>query len=197
MGGTVLDKPCGFIIFRSGAKDWKKQTFFDYETKNILFPPAPEGNDSPLEISSLCSKWKEILDQKHDEIKGSADAGVQPQIYIDILQSWRRKYTVRGIVLSEQIPISKAKEKSYLFILERFKPESFNFTEIFRHWNLNHREQEIVRLILKDCYNKEIAKHLGISINTVKAYMKLLMRKLGIHTRAGILSILLTRNHQK
>ena len=193
----MVDRPCGFIIFRAGAKGGKKQTYFDYETKNILFPPAPEENDSPLEISSLCSKWKEILDKRHDETRRSADAGVQPKIYIDILQSWRRDYTVRGIVLSEQTPISKAKEKSYLFILERFKPESFNFTEIFRHWHLNHREQEIIRLILTDCGNKEIAKHLGISINTVKAYMKLLMRKLGVHTRAGILSILLTRNQKE
>ena len=193
-----MNKSSAFIIFRTGKKAGKTQVFFNDEAKFVLFPPVTEGEKVSLpEISSLCLKWKEILDRRQDEIRGSADEGIQRKSYIDILQSWRRRYTVRGILLSERTPISKRKEKSYLFIIERFKPESLNLTEVFRQWNLNHREQEIVRLILGDCGNKEIAKHLSISINTVKGYMKLLMRKVGVHTRAGIISALLSEKEEE
>jgi DNA-binding CsgD family transcriptional regulator len=196
-----MNTSCAYIIYRSGTKAAKTQLFFNDESKSILFPPVPEqGKTSLPEISSLCSKWKEILDRRQDEINGSADGESSENKwkgYIDIFQSWRRRYTVRGILLSEQTRISKRKGKSYLFIIERFKPENLNLTEVFRHWNLNHREQEIVRLILRDFGNKEIAKHLGISINTVKAYMKLLLRKVGVHTRAGVISTLLTGKEEE
>lgn len=168
----MVDRPCGFIIYRWGTKKGKTQVYFSDETKSVLFPPVPEEEKASLpEISSLCSKWKGILDKKQNEINGLSDHGGQWKGYIDILQSWRRRYAVRGILLSERKPISRNKERSYLFIIERFKAENINLTEVFRHWKLNHREQEIVRLILNDFGNKEIAKHLGISINTVKAYM--------------------------
>ena len=193
-----MNTSSAFIIFRTGTKAGRPQVFFNDEAKSILFPPAPEGERALLpEISSLCLKWKEILDRMQDEIRGSADEGIQRKSYIDILQSWRRQYAVRGILLSERTSTSKRGKKSYLFIIERVNPENLNLTEVFRQGNLNHREQEIVRLILADYGNKEIAKHLGISINTVKGYMKLLMRKVGVHTRAGIIAALLNKKKEK
>jgi len=193
-----MNTSCAFIIYRSGAKAGRPPIFFNDEAKWVFFPPVPKGEKTSVpEISPLCVKWKEILDRRQDQIKAFPDKGGQWEGHIDVLQSWRRKYTVRGILLSEQTPVPKRKEKSYLFIIERFKPESLNLTEVFRQWNLNHREQEIVRLILGDCGNKEIAKHLSISINTVKGYMKLLMRKVGAHTRAGIISTLLTGREEE
>ena len=53
------------------------------------------------------------------------------------------------------------------------------------------REQEIVRLLLTGGGNKEIAHRLRLSENTIKGYMKLLMRKLGVNNRAGIIAALL------
>lgn len=197
-GVQEMNTSCAFIIYRLGRGAGKERVFFNDEARSVFFPPAPEAEKaSPPEISSLCSKWREILDRRQDEIMGSADESIQWKGHIDILQSWRRKYTVRGMLLSEQTIISKTKEKSYLFIIERFKPENLNLMEVSRRWKLNHREQEIVRLIVADCANKEVAKHLCISINTVKAYMKLLMRKVGVHTRAGLISALLTEREEE
>ncbi len=62
---------------------------------------------------------------------------------------------------------------------------------IFRRLNLSPREQEIVRMLLAGSSNKEIAGSLGISLNTVKGYMKLLSRKLGVNNRAGIIAAVL------
>jgi hypothetical protein len=41
--------------------------------------------------------------------------------------------------------------------------------------------------------NKEIAHLLGLSLNSVKGYMKLLMRKLGVGSRTGIVASFLER----
>jgi|GEM_PF-3679377 len=104
---------------------------------------------------------------------------------------------VRGIKLKRPLPHYKKEEENYLFILERLNPKNLNLTELLKKWNLNRREEEIVRLIIEDYGNKEIAYRLGISINTVKGYLKLLMRKLGVHTRAGLISTLLTGREKK
>jgi DNA-binding CsgD family transcriptional regulator len=66
-----------------------------------------------------------------------------------------------------------------------------NLSMIFRKLKLAPREQEIVRLLLGGSSNKEIAGSLGISLNTVKGYMKLLSRKLGVSSRAEIIALVL------
>lgn len=193
-----MNTSCAFIIYRSRVKAGERLVSFSDEAKSVFLPPMPESQKVSLpEISSLCARWKEIVDRRQDEVKRSGDKGRQQKSHIDVLQSWRRKYTVRGLLLTESSPIPKRKEKIYLFILERFKPEPLNLKEICRQCNLNNREQEILRLILADCANKEIAKHLGLSINTVKGYMKLLMRKVGVHTRAGIISAVLSEKQEE
>jgi DNA-binding CsgD family transcriptional regulator len=69
--------------------------------------------------------------------------------------------------------------------------ERMNLSMIFRNLNLNKREQEIVRLLLAGSVNKEIADSLGLSLNTIKGYMKLLTRKLGVNNRSGIIAAIL------
>ena len=46
-------------------------------------------------------------------------------------------------------------------------------------------------MLLAGAANKEIADRLRLSENTIKGYMKLLMRKLGVNNRAGIIAALL------
>ena len=99
---------------------------------------------------------------------------------------------VKGTVLLGQRSVDE-REINYLFLLERICPETINVPLIARHWNLSQREQDIVRLLFADRGNKEISHLLGLSINTIKTYMKFLMRKLGVSSRAGIVSCLLTK----
>jgi DNA-binding NarL/FixJ family response regulator len=106
-----------------------------------------------------------------------------------MLESHRRKYVVKGTALSGNPTLQE--EKQYLFLIERASPKSANLSMVFRQYKLNNREQEIVRLLLLGNSNKEIASDLGLSENTVKGYMKLLMGKLGVNNRAGIIAALL------
>jgi DNA-binding CsgD family transcriptional regulator len=107
--------------------------------------------------------------------------------YLDIIQSGKRRYILKGIVLFAA-PSGSANTKQYLFILERLHLEKLNLPMVFRTLELNRREQEIVQLLLEGASNKEIADALKLSINTVKGYMKLLNRKLQVNNRAGIVA---------
>ncbi len=67
-----------------------------------------------------------------------------------------------------------------------------NLAMVFRQYQLSPREQEVVRLLFDGLGNREIAEALGLSLNTVKGYLKLLTRKMGTGSRMGILSCLLS-----
>lgn len=51
---------------------------------------------------------------------------------------------------------------------------------------LSVREEQIVKLLLKGCTNKEIAQNLSISDKTVKHYMTILMQKLSVRNRVEV-----------
>lgn len=194
----LADTSSAYIFYRPYLKGVKTKIFYNEEAKIALFPPAPGAEKVSIhKILSLCEKWRKSLERMREGISGNPREKAKWKGQIDILQSWRRKYIVRGIVLTGEEPFHKKEETRYLFILERLNPKSLNISESLKKWNLNRREQEIVRLIINDFGNKEIASHLGISIHTVKAYLKLLMRKLGVHTRAGLISTLLTSSEEK
>jgi RNA polymerase sigma factor (sigma-70 family) len=51
---------------------------------------------------------------------------------------------------------------------------------------LSPREREVLRYIAEGSSNKEIAGTLGISVRTVETHRDSLMKKLGIHSVAGL-----------
>jgi DNA-binding CsgD family transcriptional regulator len=53
-------------------------------------------------------------------------------------------------------------------------------------YNLTARERETTGYLLHGLTSKEIAQQMNISPNTVKAFMRLVMTKMGVTTRAGI-----------
>jgi DNA-binding NarL/FixJ family response regulator len=48
-----------------------------------------------------------------------------------------------------------------------------------------------VTLLARGLTNKEIGARMGVSVNTVKAFIRSVMLKLGVTTRAGIVGCLL------
>ncbi len=70
------------------------------------------------------------------------------------------------------------------------KPKSSPFEDRFiKKYNLTKREIEILRLITQALSNKEIAKELFISDQTVSVHRKNIMRKLGVSNTAGLIKI--------
>jgi len=61
-------------------------------------------------------------------------------------------------------------------------------------YNLTQREQEALIGISMGLTSKQLAKRMKISPNTVKAFLRLIMIKMGAATRAGVVGKLLEQN---
>jgi DNA-binding CsgD family transcriptional regulator len=61
-------------------------------------------------------------------------------------------------------------------------------------YHLTDREQEALVGISMGLTSKELADQMGISPNTVKAFTRLIMLKMGVTTRTGILGKVLEQN---
>ena len=59
--------------------------------------------------------------------------------------------------------------------------------EVSERFGLTSREQETVQFLLEGLTSKEIAQRMKISPNTVKAFIRLVMVKMGVSTRSGII----------
>ncbi len=186
-----------FIFYYPQNGKPRGRIFYNEEAWRILsmkVPPVRKNGGSTPDICNLCAKWKELLDKATSERGGVDGKDAVPSNIIETIQSYRRQYAVKGIVLLDDVSDTHKKERSYLFVLERMDQDSMHLSRAVRQLNLNRREQEIVRLLIRGLGNKEIAHTLGLSLNTVKGYMKFLMGKLSARSRVEIVSILLTEN---
>jgi DNA-binding CsgD family transcriptional regulator len=185
----------GYIIYRPKTTRIKQDIHYNHEAHQILsfsgLSPGKETRSRSV-LSNLCEKWKKILEQRMKDLRKPGDRDPVTRSFIELYQSGKRKYIVRVVILYDQAHSSKG-QNQYMFILERIRSDLLNIPQISREWKLNKREQDLIQLLLSGMSNKEIAYALGLSLNTVKAYMKLLMRKLGVNSRAGIITLVLTK----
>jgi DNA-binding NarL/FixJ family response regulator len=114
------------------------------------------------------------------------------------LESGRRTYICRTFVLEAhgRTPAAAA----VLVVLERAISRSWALTEIAQHFCLTSREQEVLELLLQGLGNKEMAERMGISTNTVKTLVHLVLVKMRVSSRfavvAGILSLMLSAHNR-
>jgi len=159
--------------------------------------PVPgDGKDAYPDVPSLCEKWKNSLEDLLPK-KGACREAHMKHILIDKYISGRRSYSVWGCILTTYLPCVKGRKYEapcYMFVLNRSIPGEVNLSEVCRKKKLNRRERDIVRLLMEDRGNKEIADILGLSLHTVRGYMKSLMLKLGVGSRAGVLGQLLAES---
>jgi two-component system, NarL family, nitrate/nitrite response regulator NarL len=58
---------------------------------------------------------------------------------------------------------------------------------------LTDREREVLVLVAEGCSNKEIASNLGVGIRTVETHRERIMRKLAVHSIAGLTRLAVAR----
>jgi DNA-binding CsgD family transcriptional regulator len=189
-----------YIFYRPRGDVGKPDLSYNSEAWSIVANSTYRSNDAPAtlpDLYALSARWKTLLDGARTmtpaEDRESRDS-IEAR-FLEVFQSQRRRYAVRGVLLSLHgtgEPQRQAPAEHYLFVLERIVPDTMNLVSRFRQYHLSPREQEVVRLLLADLSNKEIAQALGLSLNTVKGYLKLLTRKLGVSSRTGILAKMLS-----
>jgi DNA-binding CsgD family transcriptional regulator len=74
-----------------------------------------------------------------------------------------------------------------IVMFERRTNQAATIAEISEHFGLTARERETVHFLLEGLTSKEIAQRMAISPNTVKAFLRLVMVKMGVSTRSGII----------
>jgi len=72
------------------------------------------------------------------------------------------------------------------FIVQGFLGKRQHYKKYTKVINLTRRERQILQLIAEGFINKEIARKLNISLNTVHIHRKNIMQKLDIHKQANL-----------
>jgi DNA-binding NarL/FixJ family response regulator len=77
-------------------------------------------------------------------------------------------------------------QPSIAVLIERGSSAFVSLAGIIDKFHLTTREQEVLHSLLLGLTSKEIAARMSISANTVKAFLHLIMIKMGVTTRSGI-----------
>lgn len=107
------------------------------------------------------------------------------------LVSGRRSYVCRTVVLEARTNDPKA--ATTVVVLQRVSRRNENLRKVCEQYKLTPREREVVILLSEGLTSKEIAQRMDISAHTVKGFVHLIMIKLGVTTRSGIVGKLSCR----
>jgi len=99
--------------------------------------------------------------------------------------SGRRHYRCRCFVLESGS--NKPGARIVGILIERVQQASFLVSAMGNQFHLTCREKETVTLLSEGLTSKEIAGRMQISANTVKAFLRVIMVKMGVSNRSGIL----------
>ena len=147
---------------------------YNTEAVEILsFSIKPERvKQAPLFLSD---KIRSSLLNRH----GSGDSE-----FVREYKSGQRVYTCRAFRVDcggdRKMPFEVA------LVLERHQSGVAALGDMSRQFGLTDRECETVALLLEGLTSKEIAARMNISPNTVKAFVRLVMLKMDVSTRSGI-----------
>ena len=104
--------------------------------------------------------------------------------FVTEFSSGKRSYHCRAFPLDYH---SKGPSHPIMaLLLERRSSGSVQVSQVSEQFNLTGREREALGHLLQGLTSKEIASRMNISPNTVKAFLRLVMIKMGVSTRCGI-----------
>ena len=99
-------------------------------------------------------------------------------------QSGRRTYWCRGFQVDSMS--QGHSQASLAVLLQRASVRSTSLVHLSERFHLTAREQEVAQYLSQGLTSKEIGARMEISHNTVKAFVRLIMVKVGASTRSGI-----------
>jgi len=89
-------------------------------------------------------------------------------------------------------PIDDITPDKYAALVEPIvKPlsEGIDFHRVQEKWRLSRREVDVLKALMSGVTDKEIARCLNVSVETVRAYLKSVRAKLGVVTRTAIVHV--------
>jgi DNA-binding CsgD family transcriptional regulator len=147
---------------------------FNPEALQILAYPA-----NPLTLKQLSTFLAEVINSRlvHRNTGTPAFAAEFP--------SGNRRYQCSVFRLEKQL---NGRPAPIALLFERGSSSDSELLQVSKEFNLTPREQRTVQLLVEGLTSKEIANRMNVSPNTVKAFLRLVMVKMGTSTRSGVLS---------
>jgi DNA-binding CsgD family transcriptional regulator len=105
-------------------------------------------------------------------------------VFATEFRSGRRRYFCRAFLVDSS-PQSLT-EPSIAILLERGPSGLVGLAQVCEQFNLTRREHEVLEYLLQGMGSKDIAKRMNVSPNTVKAFLRLIMIKMGVSSRSAI-----------
>lgn len=168
---TAPASSAGFILLDSTDRP----VWFNAEGIGILaYPQNPEEIKSPSRFLAEEIR-KRLLRQD-----GSGERRFVTEVMAGKRRYWCRVYPLLPAPNNPSRPI-------VALLIERMAPRSINVSRIAEEFRLTRREREAMELLILGLTSKEIASRMRISANTVKAFLRLVMTKMGVSTRSGII----------
>src|ERR1700739_27229 len=107
--------------------------------------------------------------------------------FVKDFKSGKRKYFCRSFLVDTNGNGSKGMPLLAALLFERCSSGTLALEQIGLEFELTQREKDTVELLIQGLTSKEIATRMKISPNTVKAFLRIVMVKMGVSTRSGIL----------
>ena len=161
----------GFLLLDSSVRP----IYANHDAGGILcYPTVPKGSKALMQAIR-----KRIGSLLHGHLPSLGNPSLVE------FPSGRRRYLLRAFYLDSHVkdPLQPA----YAVLIERGHHVLLELAHISTQYNLTNREIETLRLLLGGLTSKEIASHMKISPNTVKVFLRQIMLKMGVTTRAGII----------
>ena len=152
-----------------------RMVYHNPEAANILVFPGQDGRTNGPVVDVLPRELQAALSKSDSRSRSTSS--------LADFRSGKRRYKCRVFVLA---PPGRPAQATTAILLERSTPVFRDVSALARQFRLTLREQETVELLTLGLTSKEIASRMNISPNTVKAFFRMVMTKMAVTTRAGI-----------
>lgn len=149
---------------------------YNAEAANILAYPKKRQDAPSVEALLPPTRF-----QLADLVKPSAPSVIG-------FRSGRRQYRCRVFMLDSSSNTISQLQPRVVVMLEREPRQQVDITQWSNEFQLTGRERETVQLLMRGLTSKEIAQAMNISPNTVKSFLKLVMAKVGVSNRTGLVA---------
>ena len=165
-GLVLVDRSFKFMAMDQGATE--------------ILKPASDSQPSPEPVALLP---KEILEGVRSQRPGAAHPLVIP------FRVGNAEYVCRAYLLQPQS--SALPQQMIALHLQRNPVAGDAVGEIAAQYRLTIREQQVLKGISLGFGTKDLAHRLNISPSTVKAFIRLIMVKMGVNTRSELFALIL------
>jgi DNA-binding CsgD family transcriptional regulator len=105
-------------------------------------------------------------------------------VLVSAFKSGRRRYLCRTFHVDAKADGNS--QAAFAAVLERAPVRTTSLAQLSERFHLTLREQEVAQFLLHGLTSKETGMRMQISPNTVKAFLRLIMVKMGVSTRSAI-----------